>query len=78
VEAAPITPLIHSITSSAMARSEGKMMSTSALAVLRLITSTNLVGCTSAQTTLQIRDISTDCENALASFGPASYRKISR
>src|SRR5262249_36641863 len=35
----------HSITSSARARSDGEMLRPSALAVVRLITRSNLVGC---------------------------------
>src|SRR5262245_46716167 len=37
--------LVHSITSSAIASSDGGTVRPSALAVLRLITSSNLVGC---------------------------------
>jgi hypothetical protein len=38
-------PATHSITSSARARIDGGTVSASALAVLRLMTSSNLVGC---------------------------------
>src|SRR5262245_49588648 len=38
-------PPLHSITSSARASSEGGMARRTALAVLRLITNSNLVGC---------------------------------
>jgi hypothetical protein len=46
---APQQNLIYSITSSARARSAGGMVSPSALAVLRLITSSNLVGCSTGR-----------------------------
>ena len=41
--------IIHSITSSAMASTPGGIVRPSALAVLRLTTSSNLVGCTTGK-----------------------------